>query len=173
MMGGMATWTTVNLPWNLPSSHRYPILPERPEAPFWRRDLCEGMTWGEYLAAHDEKQRVIWAREGIQPGGHSGLSEAAKNEIEANRVASSEVLARIMATPEMIAWSAECDRIRKEHEASYFSNKVEVGMLIEFKDGTRLLVGDMASDGTLGGCCPVDVEEDAFVVRYTYVELPE
>ncbi len=169
----MTTWTTVNLPW-AESAPIIDLLPPEPTAPFQRRDLCDGVTWEEFDSNHYSKQRAIWDREGIEPGpGHQELSHGARNEIELNRLARLEVLQRIWETPEMLAWCVECQKIREAHKASYFSNKIEVGMLLEFADGKRLLVGDMASDGTLGGCCRVDVEEGAIVVRYTRVTLPE
>lgn len=165
----MTTWTTVNLPWG-PAPLE---LPPRPQEPFLRRDLCGGgKTWAEYNKEHYAKQGAIWAREGRTPGDR-GLSQAAADEIEQNRLASSEVLARIYATPEIQAWQAECQRITVEREASYFSTKLEVGMLIELEGGRRLLVGDMGPDGCLGGCSPIELENSTIVIRYTKVELPE
>jgi hypothetical protein len=69
-------------------------------------------------------------------------------------------------------WLQEINRIEKDFRSQFFSSQLEVGMLIEFADGTRLLVGDVSKDGCWGGEHEAAQPED-IVVRFCMVSLPE
>lgn len=160
----MTTWITVNLPWSRDF--------EPPDPPFTEemRAWCGGKTYGELYEEYHQKTLLVYAKEGLKLFGPLSPEGVALVE-EYDRI-TSELFERIEDTPERVAYEAHCERLREEHELTYFKNKLKVGMLIEFADGRRLLVGDMNQYATLAGCCPEDISDDAIVVRFCMLEMP-
>ena len=164
----MTTWISVNLPLFPSKAREF----HHPESMYTTIVLSCGTTWREACDAHSKKTKEILAREGKNLRDHNfyDLSEGARAEINTSNAKLNELFEELNTFPEMKELVARNKQLWEEYEASYFGNKMAVGMLLEFEDGQRLLVGDILKDGSMEGG---EGSETRIVTRFTMIQIPE
>lgn len=167
----MSSWIVVNLPWSPPPFHE----PDPPDLTEKIKALLGGLTFHELVNQISRKNAALWEQAKKSPAEgarFSDLSPEVVDQIQANSQELARARRAIESLPESIEHQEILAQLRREHAKTHFSSQVEVGMLLELQDGTRILVGGLVGDQNQNSwdLGEIDISNET-IVRYRKLNL--